>query len=203
MEAGSLGHGNASPSRIESLDAGNGRHISALEAALRRRISYDVYCFWRRYVPGFENASLLVIAPFLGVRGGPCIEGEYTLTMDDCRTGRRFDDVLYLYGEFRALRWTAERGEVKWVDLPYRVMVPKSIDGLLAVGRSASGQPDTLLRNRMAAKVMGQAGGAAAALCARANVTPRQLNVKSLQLALLDQGYYLGDRHRLKELQLI
>ncbi|MEW6753517.1 MAG: FAD-dependent oxidoreductase [Candidatus Latescibacterota bacterium] len=199
--SGGLGHGRVSPKGQAAVDAGNGLHMAALEAALRAR-AFETFRLWREGVPGFEDASLLCISPFLGVRGGPCIAGEYTLTMDDCRAGRRFDDVIYLYGEFRALRWTAERGDPKWVDVPYRVMVPRGIDGLLAVGRSASGQPDTLLRNRMAVKVMGQAGGTAAALCAAQGVMPRELDVRQLQIRLLDQGFYLGDRHRLRELGL-
>jgi len=203
LGSGGIGQGSAAPNRAEGkIDAGNGSHMSALEAGLRSRIFETVH-FHRQYVPGFEDASLLCIAPFLGSRGGPCIEGEYVLTMDDCRAGRQFDDVLYLYGEFRALRYTSSQGEPKWVDVPYRVLLPKSLDGLIAVGRSASGIPDTLLRNRMAAKVMGEAGGTAAAMAAERNVSPKALDVKELQLRLLDAGFYLGDRHRLKELRLV
>ena len=197
-----IGRGSAAAERVEELDAGSGRHIAALEVGLRARI-FELFMVYRRYVPGFEEASLLCIAPFLGNRGGPCIEGDYTLTMDDCRAGRRFDDVMYLYGEFRALRHTAGQGEPKWTDLPYRVMLPKALDGMLAVGRSASGIPDTLLRNRMAVKVMGQAGGTAAAMAADQGVAPRELDVRQLQSRLLDDGFYLGDRHRLRELGLV
>ena len=87
--------------------------------------------------------------------------------------------------------------------MPYRVMVPKRLDGLLAVGRCASGKPDTLLRNRMAVKVMGEAGGIAAAMASQQGVSPRDLDVKELQGRLLDAGFYLGDRHRLKKLELV
>jgi len=202
LPSAGLGQGRAAPERVEEIDAGDSVQVAALETAQRACI-FEYVLFHRRRVPGFKAACLLTIAPFLGVRGGPCIEGDYTLTMDDCRAGRRFDDVLYLYGEFRALRYTSERGEPRWVDLPYRVMLPRGVEGLLAVGRSASGIPDTLLRNRMAAKVMGQAGGVAAALAAAGRTAPRQLDVRQLQGRLLDQGYYLGDRHRLRELGLV
>jgi len=197
-----LAQGGISPARVEEIDAGDGVQISALEAGLRSR-AFETAYFYKQYVPGFENSCLLCIAPFLGSRGGPCIEGEYTLTMDDCRAGRRFDDVMYLYGEFRAIRYTCSQGECKWTDMPYRVMLPKKIDGLIAVGRCASGIPDTLLRNRMAAKVMGQAGGTAAAMAARATISPKELDVKELQHTLLDAGFHLGDRRRLKELELV
>jgi hypothetical protein len=81
-------------------------------------------------------------------------------------------------------------------------MVPQKIDGLLAVGRSASGIPDTLLRNRTAVQHMGQVGGIAAALAAKQGTTPRKLNVKQLQRKLLEAGFYLGDEARLKQLGL-
>ena len=197
-----IAQGIIAPQRVEELNSGDGLHMSALEASLRARI-FETVGFWKRHVPGFEASCLLCIAPFLGVRGGRCIEGEYTLTMDDCRAGRRFDDVTFLYGEFRALRYTCEQGECKWTDMPYRVMLPKGVDGLMAVGRCASGKPDTLLRNRMGVKVMGQAGGTAAALAASRDITPKEIDVKELQGLLLDAGYHLGDRQRLRELGLV
>ena len=81
-------------------------------------------------------------------------------------------------------------------------MIPKKIDGLLAVGRSASGIPDTLLRNRTAVQHMGQVGGIAAALAAKQGISPRRVNVKELQRKLLSAGFYLGDKARLKDLGL-
>jgi hypothetical protein len=198
----SVGQGHIQPERTDKIDMNDTMHMSALEAGLRRQIMETVL-FLRDHAPGMENARVLSIAPFLGARGGPCVDGEYTLTMDDCRAGAQFEDVIYRYGEFRALRWTAERGEVKWADVPYRVMVPKRVDGLLCTGRAASGKPDTLLRNRWAVKIMGEACGIAAALCVEGESTPRNLNRKTLQAALLDAGFNLGDRTRLNELGLM
>ena len=189
-------------SRLENMNTGDGLQVSLLEFRLRQ-IVFETVRFYREYVPGFEKAYLLCIAPFLGARGGPCIDGEYVMTMDDCRRGRLFDDVLYRFGEFRAIKYTCEQGECKWVDVPYRVMLPKKIDGLLAVGRSASGKPDTVLRNRMAVKHMGEAGGLAAAMAAEGKIVPREINIKALQRRLLDSGFYLGDQGRLKELGLL
>ena len=187
--------------RVETLNTGDGLQISMLEARCRQ-IIFEATRFYRKYAPGFEKAYLMGIAPFLGARGGPCIEGEYTLTMDDCLAGRRFDDVIDRDGEFRAIKYTCEHGGCKWTDMPYRVMVPRKTDGLLAVGRSASGRPDTLLRNRMAVKHMGEAGGIAAALAAEADIAPRDINVRELQRRLLTSGFYLGDADRLRELGL-
>ena len=93
-------------------------------------------------------------------------------------------------------------GEARYTDLPYRVLVPKQVDGLLVTGRCASGIPDTLLRHRMAVMHMGQAVGTAAALCVASAAQPRDLDIKSLQGHLLDAGFDLGNRSRVRELGL-
>jgi ribulose 1,5-bisphosphate synthetase/thiazole synthase len=184
-----------------NVDAGNGVHMAALETAYRLYV-YEVVQDIRKRVPGCENLYLVAMGE-MGVRGGPNVEAEHVLTMDDAKVGRRFDDVMYVYGEKRALEYSCDvTKQCAFVDVPYRVMVPKKIDGLLAVGRSASSIPDTLLRNRTAVQHMGEAGGTAAALAAKSGVTPRRLDVKAFQKELLAAGYYLGDAQRLKALAL-
>jgi len=125
------------------------------------------------------------------------------MTVQDLRAGKKYNDVIYVYGEPRALRWQAEQKvPFQWTDVPYRVMIPKKINGLIAIGRSASCVPDTLLRNREGVMYMGQAGGIAAAMCAQSGVEPRKINIKELQEKLLQAGFYLGDKKRLVELGL-
>jgi len=184
------------------LNAGDGKDMSLLETEMRLFI-FDAIQHFKRTVPGCKNLFIVSISPYLGLRGGPCIEGEYVMTLDDAKAGKQFDDVIYIFGENRALQQTCLReGKCKWVDVPYRVMVPKKIEGLLAVGRSASGVPDTVLRNVMAVQHMGEAGGTAAALSIKRGVRVRDLNVKELQKKLLEAGFYLGNEARLKELGL-
>jgi len=186
----------------QNIDAGNAIHISRMEAAIRMYI-FDVAQTLKENVPGFEESYLMVTSPYLTVRGGPCIEGLTTLTMEDCLAGKKSDDVVYIYGEPRALHRTRQKhGKSRWTDMPYRALIPKRVDGLIAVGRCASGIPDTLVRNRMAVLHMGQVGGTAAALAAKAGVSPAELDVKQLQGTLLDAGFYLGNRERLRELEL-
>jgi hypothetical protein len=184
------------------VDAGDAEHISIMEAGTRMYI-FEMVQKIKENVPGCENAYLLFTSPFLGTRGGPCIEGEYTLTMEDCRQAKKFDDVIYVYGEPRALRHTCKQPEgCRWTDVPYRVMIPKKLEGLIAIGRNASGIPDTLLRNREGVMYMGQAGGTAAAMAAKNNISPRNINIRKLQKKLYDDGIYLGDNDKLKKLGL-
>ena len=189
--------------RPDSLyDPADGMHISELEKQVRLH-GYEIAEYLRLKVPGFEEVYVITIAPFLGVRGGPCIQGQYTMTTRDCREGRKFDDVVLVYGEGRALEYTLKKhGHYLWADVPYRVMLPKGAAGMLAVGRNASCIPDTLLRQRLAAMELGQVGGAAAALSVKNDLSPHELPVRDLQSYLLEEGFYLGDRRRLSELGL-
>ena len=207
--------GRHGPERVDHQDGKyghDGLKLSNDETEIRMEIFEKVQS-WKRAIPGFENAYLMLISPYLGARGGPCIEGEYTVTTEDLKAGRRFPDVLYVFahtgwfGPMGALAWDdpkrdQARVSSSWTDFPYRAMLPKGVDGLLAVGRSASGIPDTLLRSRMTVMHMGQVGGTAAALAVKNGVTPKDLNVKTLQQKLLEDGFYLGDCARLKALDL-
>jgi hypothetical protein len=182
------------------IDAGNGQQVSLLEARMRMYL-FELSRFWKDYVPGFEDSYLAYIAPFMGSRGGPCPEGDYVMTYDDLKAGRRFPDVLYVFDHVGENLASSYKG--KWTDLPYRVLLPKGLEGVLCVGRNASSRPDTLLRSRSMVMHMGEAGGYAAALSVINGVTPRELDVKLLQRTMLDAGYYLGDFERLKDLGLI
>ena len=182
------------------INSGDGTQVSKLEAQLRAYI-FETVQFLRKYMPGFEHAYLLTVSPYLGARGGPCIEGVHTLTPEDLREGRRFDDVLYVY----YLEATIGRGASEGCDIPYRILLPKKIDGLLVTGRGAAyirRGHDPCIRARPNLMVLGQATGTAAALAVQEHVIPRNVEVKALQRSLLKEGFYLGDETRLRELGL-
>ena len=181
---------------IRGIDASDGSHISEMEAQIRMYL-FETSRFWKKYIPGFENSYLMFASPFLGNRGGACIEGEYVMTVADIEAGKRFPDDLFVF------RPSGGNYRPKWTELPYRVLLPKTLEGLIAVGRSASGIPDTVLRNAHMVPHMGQAAGTAAALAAEKGISPKALDVKELQKALLAEGFYLGEDDRLRELGLV
>ena len=103
--------------------------------------------------------------------------------MDDAKVGKRFDDVIYLYGESRALTYSCEQpGGRAFVDVPYRVMVPKRIDGLLAVGRSALGHSRYVAPEpHPPCSTWARWAASRQHMAAKAGVTPRNLDVDPLQ----------------------
>lgn len=176
------------------LNSGDAAHISRVEVVTRDFV-YELARFFRRYVPGFEHSYLAVTAPFLGARGGPSIRGEITLSAPDyLEKHRKFPDVMYIHDVHSDS--TIRMGRL--LDVPYRIMVPIELDGLLATGRSAAYRRQ--LRTRIILMHMGQAAGTAAALAVKAGVQPRHLDIKDLQRHLLEAGFYLGDEARLREL---
>lgn len=161
---------------------------------------YDVAEALRRYVPGFENSYLSIIASQLGVRESRRIVGDYKLTLDDFRAAREFYDSVGR-GAMPAGAHTADGVTMTVYDLPagesmaipYRCMLPKGTEGLLVAGRCVSYEPPVAncIRNMAQCMVMGQAVGTAAALAVEHGATPRQVDIPLLQATLRDQGAIL------------
>ncbi len=190
-------------SRIQLLDGTKVEDLTAAEIEGRRQ-AFALVGFFRRHLPGFANCVLLDTATQIGVRETRRIVGEYELTQDDLVTGRDFDDVVALYGYPIDVHSPDGKGGgaadsvaiANAYRLPYRILVPKGVDGLVVAGRCVSASHEALgaIRVMPCAFALGQAAGAAAAIAAETRVTPRAVNVTALQKTLLEQGAYLGSR---------
>ncbi len=77
--------------------------------------------------------------------------------------------------------------------VPYGVLVPRDIDGVLVAEKSigVTGLVNGCTRLQPVVMQIGQAAGAAAAICAAAGIEPREVSVSRLQGILLDAGVYL------------
>ena len=195
-----------------TLSALNAMQHSTIEAAARLH-AYDTIEFYRRHVPGFQNARVSQLAPYMGTRWSRTIVPDYTLSRDDIVSERNFDDVvhvlttLYRYddearrgGRTRQLINLREREEGHHFDMPLGQFLPQGVEGMLAAGRSIGRDRTASLRWRWIAKVTGGVAGMAAALAVAEGVPPRHVNIRALQRALVDAGYYLGEPPRLAEL---
>ena len=175
-----------------TVDFSDARMVTVMEREHREQI-VKYARFLRKYIPGFENCYLLLIAPYLNARGGRYLDSVYPVSGDDVSAGRTFDDVIYRFHCGRAQNTT---------DIPYRTLVPKRIDGLLACGTSSMRYGPNF-RVRYSMLLNGQAAGIAAGMCALDNVQPRDLEVRRLQRALVALNCPLGDDARRRELGLI
>ena len=193
-------HFNAT--RVGGYDFSNPDEKSYSEIDGRRQIE-SVSEFMIKYVPGFEKAWVSVTSNEVGVRETRHIKGLYTLNADDCREGRKFEDVVSrgyfpmdIHNPDGATGYTEGKQGGCWVelkdtyDIPIRCLIPEKIDGLVLSGRCISGTSEAHGSYRTQGGIMGigQASGVVAALCALNGVQPRDLDVKEVQHKLVSYG---------------
>jgi hypothetical protein len=164
---------------MSGYEATSPSSLTAAQFEGRERVAALVD-YARAYLPGFEKAQLLDVAPQLGVRQSRMIEGEYVVTKSDVQDRRHFADSV-------------ARGRDYYT--PYRALVPRGVDQLLVAGRHYSATPDAqrLSREIPPCMSMGQATGVAAALALDRGVHVRDVDVTEVQRRLRDQGADPGD----------
>lgn len=157
------------------------------------------------------NTHYAAVGPQLGVREGRAIIGEYVLHQDDLLLDRRFDDVVlrcYSHHDTHTFDY-ANESELSQLfipvlglrmfpfggDVPYRCLVPKTVDGLLIGCRALSQDHDCGMTLRMQRDMhkLGEAAGVAAALSVREGVTPRRVPIGKLQERLISRGVLQAD----------
>lgn len=181
--------------QINFIDGTDVKDIAKAEYSLREQIPVIIR-FLQNRVRGFENCFLQESAATLGVRETRRITGEYILHEDDLIAGKRFSDVVVhkAAGPIDIHNPTGagmhEYLKVKPYDIPYRCLVPTGIDGLLTAGRCISGthRAHASFRLMNICMATGEAAGTAAALSAKKNVNPRDLDVALIQSELTRRG---------------
>lgn len=154
--------------------------------------------FFRKYVPGFENAYLLEIAPMLGIRESRRIVGDYMLTAQDLVAGRRFDDAVAMGGYHIDIHrpsgtWVESQNVLAYT-IPYRSLIAGDVEGLLMAGKCISATHEAIASTRVIPICMaqGQAVGTAAALAVRHHTALREVDIRELQGLLVHQGSEIG-----------
>ncbi|PSJ59551.1 FAD-dependent oxidoreductase [Kumtagia ephedrae] len=180
---------------------GNGlddRDLSRAEIEIRKQ-AYCAFDFLQRYVRGFEDAIFLEVAPKLGIRETRRVTGQYVLTEQDVRGNRRFDDAIGLCnspvdvhepGGGRAIMDHVGIG----YGIPYRTMIPLSVDNLIMAGRCISVDAIAFgsTRNVPACTMTGEAAAIAATFAARRGVAVSAVPVGDVQARLKELGVWLG-----------
>jgi hypothetical protein len=188
-------------SRIMDIDGTDAESLTQAELIGRRQVE-QIFEFMKKYIPGCENAVLMVSAPHIGIRETRHIYGEVTLKVEDVLGGIVPEDSILvaansidIHGKFGPLSnqyITIDEG--KWYGVSYGCLIPLNIEGLLAAGRCISAEPDAsgAIRVMPPCMAMGQAAGVAAALSIKQCQIPRRLSVKILRDTLKAQGVFLG-----------
>lgn len=182
--------------RVLNLSGLDPFELSQAEIEGREQIRI-VFAFLKKYIPGFEKSYILRTPCQIGVRETRHILGDYLLDVNDVLERRRFDDSVCLSGfpidihspTGNKLEFYAQKND-KALEIPIRTMLPKGADNLIITGRciSATHEAAASLRVTPTAMALGEAAGVLAALAAKANVSPRQIDYHLVQAALIKQG---------------
>jgi hypothetical protein len=172
--------------------------LSAAEAEGRRQ-ALEYARFLRECVPGYERSVMVNFSTQIGVRETRRIEGAYRLTRDDVLEAKRFDDEVALCGAPIEEHHTGADTRWEYVadggvyGVPYRCLVPESLDGVVVAGRCLSATHDAHASVRSIGQCMatGQAAGTAAAMAAAGRTAPRQVDPHRLRNALTELGAVL------------
>jgi len=139
----------------------------------------------------------------LNIRESRLITGDYVVTFEDSIHARNFADLVCRWRSNYDTHFpnSASMSDLAqdWVallglwrrpivgNIPYRSILPKGIDNLLAVGKSFSVDHDTNLGARMQRDLqhLGEAAGVAAALAVRYGTTAREVPIEKLQNELV------------------
>jgi hypothetical protein len=173
---------------VEGVDGTNVDDLTRAEVEAREQLVSEL-TFLQKHIPGFDQARIENSGVTVGVRDTRHIVGEYTLTGQDILNRRRFSD---------GVAYNVKAGIVA-NEIPYRVLVPASVDGLLAAGNCISVMPGSTfmgfqlgsynnIKDIPSMWTNREAAGTAAALCVQHHVQPRTLNVPDLQAVLRDRG---------------
>ncbi|MGB8965319.1 MAG: FAD-dependent oxidoreductase [Candidatus Cybelea sp.] len=156
--------------------------------------------FFRRRVPGFENARMAASGTQIGIRESRRIVGRYTLTRDDVLQARQFDDAVArsaypidLHNPSGSGTTTQRLAPGESYQIPYRTLLPINREQLLVAGRCISTTHEALASTRLTPTVMtlGQAAGTAAALSSARHLRVGDIDTCELRKQLVADGIML------------
>ncbi len=183
-----------------SVDATDPFDLSRAEIEGRRQ-AFSAAGFIRQNVPGCAEGRLVTLAAQLGIRETRRIRGEYILTADDLRSGRRFSDVIAsgaypidMHPATGAGLGFETLGADHSYQIPYRAIVPAGFDNVLIAGRGISATHEAHASTRVMPNTMaiGHAAGLAAAVIADGNIGAKELPIERVQAKLRESNAYLG-----------
>lgn len=187
--------GIAEMTHIRNKSSINAKDLSDAELEGRALVQEAMH-FFTSYMPQFRHAILEQTAPHIGVRESRRIKGLYELTLDDILEGRNHHDGICTCAfniDIHQPDGKSQEGHEyrsKPYQIPYRCLVPKTIDKLLVAGRCISGSYEAHASYRVTGDcvAMGQAAGTAAAMAVKSQVLPRLLDAQQLICQLHRDG---------------
>ena len=192
---------NALKVKIPMFDATDTESLTAAEIRARRRM-LEVLDYYQRVEE--RPWRLDHCSPIIGIREGARIVGDYTLTVDDLRAGREFDDAVargtfYLDGhkpddDKRTYILSKDQMQVPPYQIPLRTLIVRDGKNLLGAGRCFSADQLALSSARVSTtcSMLGQAAGIAAALAVQHRCDVRDLDPQEVRRIVERRGAKLA-----------
>jgi hypothetical protein len=196
--------------RVYDVDGTNGFDLTRAEVEARVQVQQLVDMV-RKYVPGCERAYVVDTSSNMGVRETRRIVGVHTLTEEEIVAHTHYSDTIAHIWRYHApgvdmhspdpIEGSAQdplhrgaRRPLLSFEIPYGVLVPQAVDGLLVAGRSISTTHagDAWTRGMYCCIVTGQAAGVAAAIASKEKVEPRAVAQSVVRDSLATQHIDLG-----------
>lgn len=166
-----------------NMDCTKVNDLTATEMRTRNSIR-EVIAYLKEAIPtAFRNAYLYDIAPQTGNRCSRRLDAEYVMKPEDFAFGTKFEDVIAWHSTI------CQINDCGPVEIPYRTMVPKGVENLLAPGRHFGADAIAIDWLNLIPQCVGtgQAAGVAAAVATADQTTVRTVNIRKVQDILVDQ----------------
>lgn len=171
---------------VHGADSTNSRTVTQANLTGRKSILAEV----RK-----KGKRLMHLQPETGFRETYRIEGETMITVNDYRSGKKFDDAICyafypvdLHTKNGVKPEPLKPGVIPTI--PLRSLIPKGSRNIIVAGRCVSSDrlANSGLRVQASCMGMGQAAGAAATLAAKAGTTPLEVPLKEIHALLREHG---------------
>lgn len=167
-------------------DAMDERELTRVDVGARKQAAIT-YEYLKKHIPGFEESYIMLSAPQLGTQGGRRIIGQHEVSIKDIIEDTLFEDTVAVLANNDLGKISIEHPTL---NIPYRSLVPREMDGLLVACRafSSSDEINHCFNIIPHCICYGQAAGTAAALAASESVQPRDVDYGRLREILIKQG---------------
>ena len=186
--------------RVVKLDPTNPEDVTKAEIFARDQIR-EIIDFMKKNGDGLDNCFLMSSAAEIGVRESRMIVGDYVLTESDCRAFKKFEDSISACNYDIDIHNPEGAGtshyffpEGEYYTVPYRSLIPKTVNNMLVAGRCISSDHGAQASYRIMPSVccIGEAAGVAIALAAKNRTGTRNIDVNELQSILRHYGAFIG-----------
>ncbi len=183
------GEASFNTTNILGLDGSTSLGLTQAEIAGRKQV-HEVVDLLQTEIPGFEDAYLLETAVQVGVRETRRAVGDYIVTGDDIRKGKKFDRAVArgcygidIHGQKDEKDKMEDLAEGEYYEIPVDALIVKDAENLLVAGRciSATREGHGALRIMPTSAATGEACGALSAIATLNNISLRNVDYQLLR----------------------